>query len=123
MENPDEIIFVYGTLRMGASNHHRLEGSRFLGGGIVRGRMFRIAWYPGVVLDPDAGDVAGELHAVDPAMLAALDEYEGSEYLRTRVSVDRGPGMPPLDAWIWEYRMPVGGLARIASGDWLAAGQ
>lgn len=123
MENTDEIIFVYGTLRTGASNHHRLEGGRFLGGGIVRGRMFRIAWYPGVVLDPDAGEVVGEIHAVDPAMLVALDEYEGSEYQRTRVRVDRGADHPALDAWIWEYRMPVEGLAWITSGNWLEAGQ
>lgn len=122
MEENREIIFVYGTLRSGGSNHHRLRGATPLGPGTLRGRLFRIAWYPGVVLDARAGEVCGELHAVEPAMLAALDEYEGGEYRRVRTTVAREPDAAAIDAWIWEYRMPVDALAAIPHGDWLAPG-
>ncbi len=47
------MVFVYGTLRQGASNHFRLEGATTLGEAWVLGQLYRIDWYPGLLLDDD----------------------------------------------------------------------
>ena len=118
MRLPREIIFVYGTLRTGGSNHHRMAGATPHGAGTVRGRLYRIDWYPGILLGEAGYDVRGEAFAVDAATLAALDAFEGTEYRRVRTTVSRDNGAP-IEAWIWEYHMPVTGLREIPSGDWL----
>ncbi len=112
-----EFVFVYGTLRSGGSNHFRMDGAEFVSKGTVRGRMYRIEWYPGLVLD-EAGDVlTGEVHAVNAAQLAALDRFEGVAYRRVKAVVDCGGN--PLDAWLWEWLGPLDESMRITSGDWL----
>lgn len=119
MNHGNDIIFVYGTLRPGGSNHHRLAGAIPLGAGSVLGKLYRVDWYPGVLLG-DAGDeVHGEVFAVDVATLAALDAFEGAEYRRVRTLVRRNDGAPPIEAWIWEYLIHVAGLEEIRGGDWL----
>lgn len=128
MTGPGELVFVYGTLRGGASNHFRMAGARFIAAGTIRGRMYRIDWYPGLVVDPSGDDLAGEVYEVGPALLAELDvfeglsagEIEGSEYRRVRVSVDLGGDhRPPVLAWVWEWLGPVDEAKRITGGDWL----
>jgi len=115
-----ELIFVYGTLRSGGSNHQRLNHAVPLGTGTVRGRLYRVDWYPGLFLDPDAGEIHGELYAVDAQTLAALDEFEGFSYRRVRVPVATPNGNDPVEAWIWEHLDPVDESRRIPGGDWLA---
>jgi gamma-glutamylcyclotransferase (GGCT)/AIG2-like uncharacterized protein YtfP len=110
-----ETVFVYGTLRKGGSNHHRMAGALKLGAGTVRGRLFHVDWYPGIILDHAGNEIHGEVYVVDAETLAALDEFEGDAYARVRVEV---AGTAAHDAWIWEYRMPVEGLREITSGDW-----
>jgi len=116
-----EIVFVYGTLRAGGSNHFRMAGCAALGPGTVRGRLYRVDWYPAVFADPDGGEVVGELYAVSHETLAALDAFEGSEYRRVRIAVTPAGGGDPVDAWIWEFLEPLGETKRIANGDWLSA--
>jgi gamma-glutamylcyclotransferase (GGCT)/AIG2-like uncharacterized protein YtfP len=125
MNAPDELVFVYGTLRRGASNHFRMNGAEFVRSGILRGRMYRFGWYPGLVVDPRGDDLIGEVYAVGPELLAALDLFEGlsageivgSEYQRVRVTITGGE--PPIEAWVWEWLGPVDEQQRIAGGDWL----
>lgn len=109
-------VFVYGTLRTGGSAGQRMAGGTLLGGGFIRGRLYQIDWYPGVVLDESGGPVTGEVFEVDDDQLAELDLYEGAEYRRTMVRVD---GDVPPDAWIWEWMGPLDESKRIAGGDWL----
>ncbi|MEO8614231.1 MAG: gamma-glutamylcyclotransferase family protein, partial [Luteolibacter sp.] len=45
------MVFVYGTLRRGGSNHFRMDGAEFITAGRIAGRMYKIDWYPGLVLD------------------------------------------------------------------------
>ena len=109
----------------GGSNHFRMDGAEFVRSGTIRGRMYRFDWYPGLVLDESGGEIIGEVYAVGPALLAALDlfeglsagEIEGSEYRRVRVTVTGGE--PDLEAWVWEWLGPVDEAQRIAGGDWL----
>jgi gamma-glutamylcyclotransferase (GGCT)/AIG2-like uncharacterized protein YtfP len=121
-----QLVFVYGTLRRGGSNHFRMAGAGFVAPGTINGRMYRIDWYPGLVLD-DAGDeIQGEVYSVDPELLAILDvfeglsagEIEGSEYRRVRTSVIQRDSQP-VDAWVWEWLGATDESQRLVDGDWL----
>ncbi len=131
MSAPDagsELVFVYGTLRRGASNACRMEGARFVETGKLRGRLYRIDWYPGLVLDAEAGWVMGDLFRVSPEHLRQLDGYEGlaegeiqgSEYRRVVAGVHSAdfPGFP-RGAWVWEWIGPIDRERMIVSGDWM----
>lgn len=130
-EEGHELVFVYGTLRRGASNAHRMEGAEWIRSGAVRGRMYRIDWYPGLVLDAKAGWVIGDLWRVPEATLRALDEFEGvsagevegAEYRRVRVRVLRCEVDPERwagdEAWAWEWIGPCDEGRKVLSGDWL----
>ena len=104
-----------------------MEGAEFVRDGFVRGRLYRVDWYPAIVLDDKAGWVKGELWKATSEHLAALDEFEGGEYERVEASVRQ----VSLDtyfhewqdndriAWIWAWREGVDQLALIESGDWM----
>ncbi len=73
------LLFVYGTLRKGASNDigRLAPHARFVSVATMRGRMFDLGDYPTVLLDPGAGDIVGELYDVttrDWILLDALEE-------------------------------------------------
>ncbi|HEX7260527.1 MAG TPA: gamma-glutamylcyclotransferase family protein, partial [Luteolibacter sp.] len=97
MEPTPQLVFVYGTLRRGGSNHFRLAGAEFITAGTITGRMYRIDWYPGLVLDNAGDEIHGEVYSVDPEQLAALDLFEGlsageitgCEYRRVQTTVVR----------------------------------
>jgi gamma-glutamylcyclotransferase (GGCT)/AIG2-like uncharacterized protein YtfP len=115
-----EHVFVYGTLRRGGSNHFRMEGAEFLSAATVNGRLYRIDWYPGLVLDDMAADIHGEVYRVSAEVLERLDHYEGGEYRRVMTQVRcGGDHRSPQAAWVWEWLGPVDESRRIRSGDWL----
>lgn len=122
-----ERVFVYGTLRRGGSNAFRMDGADFVGPATVGGALYRISWYPGLVLDGD-GRVSGEVYRVGPELLRALDEFEGlaageiegSEYRRVRVEAFAGDE-EGLEVWVYEWKGAFNEDERIQSGDWLAA--
>lgn len=111
-------VFVYGTLRRGASNAWRMADAEFVGSGSVRGTLYHIDWYPGMVLDDAAGAVRGEVFRVNDALLESLNEYEGDEYRRVMAMVTLDGGQR-LDAVVWVYRGDPANFPPIASGDWL----
>ena len=132
MTEPNPFLFVYGSLL--ASEGHpmgdrlRAEATR-VGPAIVRGALYRVSWYPGVVGDPDGAEAHGEVYRLaDPAVsLAWLDAYEGvaqgassvaaaDEYRRVEATVVCNGAA--LAAWIYLYRRNPAGLERIASGRW-----
>lgn len=125
--NPSpQLVFVYGTLRRGGSNHFRMAGAEFIAAGTITGRMYRIDWYPGLVLD-DAGDeIHGEVYSVTPEQLSTLDifeglsagEIEGSEYRRVQTTVVQQDSQT-LTAWVWEWLGFTDEGQRLADGDWL----
>jgi gamma-glutamylcyclotransferase (GGCT)/AIG2-like uncharacterized protein YtfP len=123
-------LFVYGTLRRSAAHPmHALlrETASSLGDARVRGVLYRVAAYPGLVLDAEAGWVQGELYRLrDPGVLERLDAYEGvgpldpepREYRRIRATVQCLDG-EEHEAWVYEYGWDPAGLEIIASGDFL----
>ena len=120
-------LFVYGTLRRGHGNEFArlLHGaSDFVSVGRVRGKLYRIAHYPGLVeasgADSDSW-VAGEIWRPreDPdGLLKRLDDYEGEPYGRVQRPVETAAGR--VDCWIYLYLESVAEKAEIISGDWLA---
>lgn len=128
MEPSRQLVFVYGTLRRGGSNHWRMQESVWVGPGTVEAELFRIDWYPGLLLAEGSGSrVIGEIYQVDAISLAALDafeglsagEIEGSEYRRVKTLVLTSEGV--IEAWVWEWKGPVDPSRNIKSGDWLEA--
>lgn len=119
-------VFVYGTLRRGGSNAFRMDGATFHGCGTVAGRLYRISWYPGLVLDPEADRVTGDLFQASGEQLAALDEFEGlaageiegSEYRRVKATVLQASG-EAVTAWVYEWKGSVSEAYTIPDGDWL----
>jgi gamma-glutamylcyclotransferase (GGCT)/AIG2-like uncharacterized protein YtfP len=116
------MVFVYGTLRRGGSNDFRMADSSFVANGLVRGRLYRIDWYPGFVVDENADPIVGDIFMVDAETIAALDEFEGSEYRRVKIEVevrDETGAVSKEQAWIWEWLGETSESQRIAGGDWL----
>ena len=114
---PSEMVFVYGTLRRGGSNHFRMHGAEFVAAGTVRGRLYRIDWYPGLVADENAGEIIGEIYRLSAGKLRELDEYEGPEYRREMMEVQAD--RTTFQAWVWLWNESVDENRRIVGGDWL----
>jgi len=81
-------LFVYGSLRRGAENHHELGDAVFVG--VVRTTarygVVRLGAYPALV--PGSTSVVGELYELAPASLPALDAFEGPGYRRAIVQLE-----------------------------------
>lgn len=126
MHPTPQLVFVYGTLRRGGSNHFRLEGAEFIAPGTVNGRLYRIDWYPGLVLDPIGAEIHGEVYSVGTELLASLDLFEGlaigenqgTEYRRVEAEVMQ-QNSRILTAWVWEWIGQTSESQRLADGDWL----
>jgi gamma-glutamylcyclotransferase (GGCT)/AIG2-like uncharacterized protein YtfP len=126
----NELLFVYGTLRRacptGAHDKY-LVGARFIDAAKIKGTLFKVSYYPGLILDDTADWVIGELYQLaSSAQLDALDAYEeciyptqpGQEYRRQKVSVHTEAG-DGLSAWVYAYQHASANLEFIASGDFL----
>jgi len=84
------LLFVYGTLRRGFRHHGELRGARFLGSVRTQPTYALVDFgpYPGLVGGTRA--IAGELYEVPGALMAALDAFEGDEYVRGNVVLEDG---------------------------------
>ena len=74
------LLFVYGTLKRGCSNHDQIAGQSFVG--LARTppgyRLYDLGGYPGIgACAADREGVVGEVWSVDPAGLQKLDAFEG----------------------------------------------
>ena len=126
MDHSPQLVFVYGTLRRGGTNHFRMDEAEFVAHGTITGRMYRIDWYPGLVLDGAGDEIHGEVYSATPDQLSALDifeglsagEIEGSEYRRVQTTVVQQDSQT-LSAWVWEWLGIVDESQRITDGDWL----
>ena len=92
-----DTLFVYGTLMPNCPNGHILENiqGKFVPA-TVQGELIGAGWsaslgYPGIKLDADVDTVHGFLfysHNLEDNW-EYLDEFEGEEFVRTAVSVER----------------------------------
>ena len=126
-----DYLFVYGTLRKacksGAHNEY-LGGADFVSSAKIRGQLYRVGDYPGLVLS-DAGHwVIGEIYLLrSESQLHDLDVYEGCaktspqpyEYNRSIHEVVLNNG-DLVKAWVYVYQQDTQALMNIGSGDFLS---
>lgn len=129
MPNTD-YLFVYGTLRRNCSSgaHQRyLADAEFVGMASLEGSLYRVSYYPALVLNKTGNRVIGEVYKLrTSAQLATLDAYEectypalpAQEYQRQSILLTTDCGQQ-LTAWVYAYQHPVANLALITSGDFL----
>jgi gamma-glutamylaminecyclotransferase len=88
---PGKLIFVYGTLKRGGSNHLYLRGQTFVGEARTAPgfRLYGLDGFPGMVAKADDCDgVTGEVWSVTAEALAHIDGLEGTAegmYRRARI--------------------------------------
>lgn len=117
-------VFVYGTLRRGEANdiNRLLPSPRLLGLARIRGTLYDLGPYPGVVLGGE-GWVQGEVYAISAELERQLDLIEevapvpSGEYMRRHLDVDLAG--QSLHCLVYELAAErVQGRPPIASGDW-----
>ncbi|HEX4351864.1 MAG TPA: gamma-glutamylcyclotransferase family protein, partial [Polyangiales bacterium] len=71
------LLFVYGTLRRDAANHHEMGDARFIGRARTAPRyeLVDMGGYP-AMLEGGRTSIVGELYEVDDALLRQLDAFE-----------------------------------------------
>lgn len=76
----EHVVFVYGTLLQGNTNHHYLKDAYFLSDTTIEGyTLLELGAYPGMVPCSEAC-VYGELYVINQMEKAALDQLEGTQY-------------------------------------------
>ena len=91
MDAAKTVLFVYGTLKRGERNHHRLAAQEFIAevATAPRYRVVDLGPYPGLIRDAVNGlAVHGELFAVGARCLAELDEFEDVPNLFVREHIE-----------------------------------
>lgn len=108
------LVFVYGTLRQGESNHHFLEASQCLGSYETQPEfaLYDLGDYPALIEGHQS--IQGEVYLIDAKTLQRLDILEDVpvEYRRETISTPFG------DAWIYLYQDSSRLNEQIESGDW-----
>jgi gamma-glutamylaminecyclotransferase len=113
------LVFVYGTLLFGESNHGHLVGARLIGEAKTQPafQLHDLGPYPGLVAGGEHA-IIGELYAVDEATLAALDRLEGTPDFYQRVRIVLADGTSAETYLLTSEQ--VAGHPVIASGSWRA---
>jgi gamma-glutamylcyclotransferase (GGCT)/AIG2-like uncharacterized protein YtfP len=107
-----EYIFVYGLFRDSGKN--LLSDSTFCGKTYVTGKIYKVnEFYPGFVNNKKS-KVWGDVYLIDPEILPKLDEFEGHEYIRTKIRTSTD-----IECWIYEYKYDVSNFKEIKGGDWM----
>ncbi len=103
-------LFVYGTLkrRTPGKPHRLLRGAQFVGSASVRGKLYDLGRYPGLVRNGTTDDrVYGELYELPQTVavrsLRTLDEYEGDEFDRRRMYATLSNGRRRA-SWVYVLR-------------------
>lgn len=128
-------VFVYGTLRAGESNdihraaeRHGIAEPMLIGSSHINGRLYDFGAYPGLVLDPAARPIYGDVYRIDDTLVPVLDEIEeivpGVSGLfrgeRLSMLIDTDGRAQAIDCLIYPVsESAVEGLPRIDGGDWV----
>ncbi len=127
MQFTPALLFVYGTLRPALARGEParlIQGLRACGTATVRGLLYDLGGYPGLV--PGEGAVRGDLLEItSPEQLAALDAYEECDgpdplYRRELMPVVRAEGEEAF-AWVYLYARSLAAARLIPAGDYSAA--
>ncbi len=110
------LVFVYGTLKRGGSNHGHLVGQSYLGDAHTAPGLclYGLGGYPGMVEEAGAEGVRGEVWSVDAGCLVELDRLEGtSEGLYRRGPVELMPPFAGSSVEAYYYLRSVEGCPRL----------
>jgi molybdenum cofactor guanylyltransferase len=109
------IIFVYGTLLAGESNHGLLANAEFLGADrLSNAQLYNLGEYPMIL--PGEGTVTGEVYRVTSATLTELDilEEHPEIYFRDQIILESGRSSQVY----WGRSQHTVNYPGIACGDW-----
>jgi gamma-glutamylcyclotransferase (GGCT)/AIG2-like uncharacterized protein YtfP len=126
-----QYLFAYGTLQPGLapkSMAHATGKLRAVGPGSVRGVLYDLGHYPGAIAGAGAtGKISGTVMELpeDPAVLRALDDYEGfdpqslaaSEFVREQQEVELASG-GTLMCWFYRYNRKIDAARVFPNGEW-----
>ena len=105
-----EYLFVYGQFRDIAKK--LLNKPIFCGKATIKGKIYKVnEAYPGLV--DGKGKVLGDVYLIDPTIFPELDEFEGDEYIRTKIKTDSD-----IECWIYKYIHDISNFEEIKGGDW-----
>jgi len=113
-----KVMFVYGTLKRGFSNHRLMGQSKYLGKTLVPGlKMFSMGGFPGCIKSGDNDDeVIGELYEVtSEEVLQDLDWLEGHPDFYRRTEVNTFHGIAETYLVDPSY---IQGRSIVSDGDW-----
>ena len=127
----NDLLFVYGTLLSGLSNHHHMQGALCLGPASVQGALFDLGEYPAMLVSGARATpletVLGELYQIEASHWQHLDtleevdpeSIENSMYLRVTSEVTWLASETPqkLRAQVYVYNWSLEGRPRIGNGD------
>ena len=84
------LLFAYGSLKRGHSNHHELGEARFVREArtVPSFALRLLSGYP--LLVPGASSIRGELFELPSLQVASLDAFEGEPYQRREVELEGG---------------------------------
>ena len=107
-----QYLFVYGLFRDSA---RPLLGDMWsCGRASVKGSIYRVnEFYPGFKPDSDE-QVWGEVFIIDKSVLPELDEFEGEEFHRRKITTSTD-----LTCWIYEFIGDCKQFKKIKKGDWM----
>ena len=111
------LVFVYGTLRSGHSNHHLLKDAYSYGTGVTveKFAMYLVSGYPYVTSTEPRYQITGELYDIYDSTLEKLDQIEGHPRHHVRKITSILVNGEKYGAWMY-FRDPPGTLMQ--SGDY-----
>jgi gamma-glutamylcyclotransferase (GGCT)/AIG2-like uncharacterized protein YtfP len=126
----NNLLFVYGTL-LTEDNEYAVylkNHSRFHSYGKIKGKLYDIGEYPGVILSSKGdeyiyGSILKLEHPED--VFPIIDDYEGygkdqpipNEFIRLLAQVETSH--TSINCWMYVYNLPITGLKLIENGRYL----
>jgi len=122
-------LFVYGTLLSKSNNEfakYLKSNSLLVNEATCQGQLYRISWYPGMILSTNPNDVVfGQLLEIigdTEDVFGKLDDYEGmdqtnkeqNEYRREIINVQCKN--QTYKSWAYLYAKPLDSFERITNG-------
>jgi gamma-glutamylaminecyclotransferase len=109
------LIFVYGTLKKGFSNHYFLDGAHFVDYAVTKEKYaLYVSYIPYLSKDEKISKIYGEVYKVDFDMLKRVDMLEEHPdwYKREVVDVYLLNKNKLVKSWIYFFPNPEGELIK-----------